>query len=68
MTDPRHTARNLIEQQAVSLDRLWVWYWAEGGNAPTFEFDAFLHEALLLHPFDLKILTWALEDLDPSAR
>ncbi|MBT2586468.1 hypothetical protein [Arthrobacter sp. ISL-95] len=68
MNDPRHTARNLIKQRAITLDRLWIRYWAHGGNAPALEFDAYLHEALVLHPFDLKILTWALEDLGATSR
>lgn len=39
------------------------WYWANGGQAEQFEFDAYLHRACELDPFDLKILAWVLEEI-----
>lgn len=64
MEDPRETARTLIEQQAISLEDLWVRYWANGGSFQPFEFDAYLNGAQRSDPFELKILIWAMEDLN----
>lgn len=64
MHDPRQTARTLIEHHDVTLDHLWVMYWAEGGSAPLPNFEAFLYEAQEPAPFDLEILTWAIEDIE----
>lgn len=61
MEDPRRTARAMIEQQTITLDDLWVRYWANGGSAHAFEFDAYLNGAQELDPFELKILAWSLE-------
>ncbi|KUM36435.1 MULTISPECIES: hypothetical protein [unclassified Arthrobacter] len=63
MSDPRQTARNLLEQDGFTLEQLWIKYWAEGGNANALELDAYVHEALRPHPFELTLLTWAVEDL-----
>ena len=40
MNNPRVTALKLIEQQAITLDELWIQYWANGGNARAFELEA----------------------------
>ena len=67
MTDPRHTARTLIEQHAVTLEGLWIQYWGEGENASIFEFDAYLYGVLERPPYELDILAWAMEDLEESS-
>lgn len=64
MTDPRKTARNHLGRHTITLDLLWLTYWGEGGAAPLFEFDAYIHEALKPPAFELRILTWAMEDLN----
>lgn len=43
---------------------LWMRYWANGGEAQQFEFEAYLHGLYELDPFDLEVLTWVLEELD----
>lgn len=63
MEDPRRTALNLIEQDNWHLHELWLRYWANGGQAEQFEFDAYLHRACELDPFDLKILAWVVEEI-----
>jgi hypothetical protein len=63
MNNPRQTARHLIEQNAFTLERLWVSYWSQGGSATEFELDAYLYGAKELPEFDLKILAWAIEEL-----
>lgn len=63
MDDPRRTALNLIEQDDGYLHELWLRYWANGGQAEQFEFDAYLHGVYELSPFDLKILAWVLEEI-----
>jgi hypothetical protein len=64
MEDSRETARALIEQHAIGLEDLWVHYWANGGSVEAFEFDAYLNGAHKLDPLELKILAWAMEDLN----
>jgi hypothetical protein len=56
------TALKLIEQQAITLDELWIQYWANGGNARPFEPETFLHCAYELCPFDHTIIAGALKD------
>lgn len=63
MHDPRQRARDLLEQDSITLEQLWIKYWAEGGNALPLELDAYVHEALRPHPFELALLAWAMEDL-----
>jgi hypothetical protein len=62
MQDPRPQAQFLVRDDDSSLCLLWVWYRANGGEARLEEFDAYLHGLLVLDPFDLKILAWAMED------
>ncbi|MBT2588415.1 hypothetical protein [Arthrobacter sp. ISL-95] len=66
MNDPRQRARDLLEHDSsITLERLWIKYWAEGGNADPLELDAYVHEALKPHPFELDLIAWAMEDLCP---
>jgi hypothetical protein len=62
MLDPRTQAQVLVSNDADALHRLWVWYRGNGGDAGLLEFDAYLYQLIVLDPFDLKILSWALED------
>lgn len=66
MEDPRQTAQRLIGQHAITLERLWLRYWAEGGTATEPELDALIYGALTPPPEDLTILSWAIEDIYPS--
>ena len=63
MKDSRPTARMMVLQNSDCLQDLWLRYWANGGTADKFEFDAYLHGLMERDPFDQKILTWALQDL-----
>ncbi|WP_369745661.1 hypothetical protein [Paenarthrobacter sp. AMU7] len=63
MPDPRERARDLLEQDSITLERLWIKYWGEGGTADPLELDAYVHEALRPHPFELALIAWAMEDL-----
>ncbi|WP_416405536.1 hypothetical protein [Arthrobacter sp. LFS091] len=65
MNDPRQKARDLLEHDNVTLERLWIKYWSEGGTADRLELDAYVHEALKPHPFELTLLDWAVDDLLP---
>ncbi|UKA50313.1 hypothetical protein LFT48_01845 [Arthrobacter sp. FW305-123] len=67
MEDPRRTARTLIQHGTIDLEDLWIRYWSHGGNAPVFELDAYVFEVQERHPFELRILSWALEDLGIDA-
>ncbi|MFC0458205.1 hypothetical protein ACFFGR_16880 [Arthrobacter liuii] len=51
----------MLEFNDTTLDELWLWYWAYGGEAEPFEFDAYLHGLQSRDEFDLKILAWAVE-------
>lgn len=64
MNDPRQTARNLMRNNHMYPLELWMRYWANGGEAQQFEFEAYLHGLYELDPFDLEVLTWVLEELD----
>lgn len=66
MEDPRQTARRLIEQHDITLERLWIRYWAEGGTATEPEFDALVYGAVTPPPLDLRILSWAIENIRPG--
>lgn len=63
MEDPRRTVLNLIDLGGWTVQDVWVMYWSQGGEAEQFEFDAYLHGAYELAPFDMKILAWALEEI-----
>ena len=62
MLDPRSQAQVLVFEDDPSLHHLWTLYWGHGGTAGLIEFDAYLYWLIVLDSFDLKILTWALED------
>lgn len=63
MEDSRPAARMMVLQDSDCLEDLWLRYWANGGNADKFEFDAYLHGLMERDLFDQKILAWALQDL-----
>jgi len=65
MRDPRHAAGNLLGTRTISLDLLWLRYWAQGGTAGVLEFDAYIHGALQPEQFELKLIDWALEEALP---
>lgn len=66
MRDPRHAARNLLGAKAISLDLLWLRYWAQGGTAGVLEFDAYVHGALQPEHIELQLIEWALEEALPG--
>jgi hypothetical protein len=49
------------------LESLWVQYWANGGRADRFGFDAFLQGLFEPDEFDQQILTWAFESISLCA-
>jgi hypothetical protein len=50
--DPRVRARDLLQKQSISFEKLWLLYWSNGGDAGPVEFDAFIHGIDLLTQFD----------------
>ncbi|WP_461172227.1 hypothetical protein M1D93_14660 [Arthrobacter sp. Z1-9] len=66
MQDPRPQAQALVRDDHSSLCLLWVWYRGNGGEARLEEFDAYVHGLVVLDAFDLKILTWAMEDYEAA--
>ncbi|MCF3141103.1 hypothetical protein LRQ04_17780 [Paenarthrobacter sp. AR 02] len=64
--DPRQSARNLLQREAITLEQLWIKYWAEGGNATPVELDAYVHDALEPHEFELTLIAWAMEGMQGS--
>ncbi|WP_458780574.1 hypothetical protein [Arthrobacter sp. D3-16] len=67
MSDPRQTARALIDRNIISLEGLWLRYWGNGGSADEFDFDAHLYGIQEPPPFELNVLAWAMEDLDADS-
>jgi hypothetical protein len=67
MEDPRRTAQNLLRNRTIDLEELWIKDWAHGGDAPVFELDAYVFGIQERHPFEMRILSWALEDLGVDA-
>lgn len=63
MNDEMKAARALVEQRIVSMEALWLRYWANGGQASEEELDAYVHGALEPEKFDLLVIRWALEEL-----
>lgn len=64
MNDPREGARDLLEQNAITIKSLWVRYWAHGGNATLFEFEAGLYEIQEPSASDFLSLALAMEGLE----
>jgi len=52
-----------MEHDVVTLEELWIRYWANGGAGDEQELDAYLHGALQPDAFDVVIIGWAVEDL-----
>ncbi|WP_251036699.1 hypothetical protein [Arthrobacter sp. ISL-28] len=52
-----------MAQHVITLEDLWVQYWANGGCAKEEELDAYLNGVLEPDAFELAVLGWALEDL-----
>lgn len=63
MTDSMHAARRLLEAHDITIERLWLRYWGNGGNASEFDLDAHLYEVHELAPFESRILSWAVEEI-----
>ncbi|MDQ0118440.1 hypothetical protein J2T22_001618 [Pseudarthrobacter defluvii] len=63
MRNPRLTARIMVKHDPGWLEDIWLRYWANGGSADKFDFDAYLHGLSERNPFDQRILAWALDDL-----
>jgi hypothetical protein len=63
MKNPQLVARTMTLQDASWLEDLWLQYWANGGDADRFDFDAYVHGLSERDPFELDILSWAIEDL-----
>ena len=63
MRNSQQVARVMVLRDPGWLDDLWLRYWANGGSAGIFEFDAFLHGLREPDAFELEILGWAVEDL-----
>lgn len=64
MNDPRQAARDLLEQNAITIKSLWIRYWSHRGNATLFEFEAYLYELQEPSASDSLSLALAMEDLE----
>ncbi|WP_284974897.1 hypothetical protein [Arthrobacter sp. efr-133-TYG-104] len=64
MNDLLQSVRWLLVNNDISLERLWIRYWAQGGNAAEFEYEALIYGVLVPEPVDLVILRQVLDDLD----
>lgn len=66
--DPRRTAQTLLDRGEISVGELWLRYWANGGDAQPFEFEAYIHEMYELRAIDQEVLALAMEDLETSRK
>ena len=51
MENPKLIARTMALQDASRLEELWLQYWANGGDADRFDFDAYVHDLSERDPF-----------------
>ena len=63
MNHSLQTARTLIEQHELTLERLWVRYWGEGGSASLHDLGLYVYEVEATPSWDLLFLKWALHDV-----
>jgi hypothetical protein len=63
MEDARLAARTMIEQDEGILWELWLLYWANGGDAKLFEFEAYVHGAYEPNESDMQVLAWSVEEM-----
>lgn len=68
MQDPRLTAQLLIARDEQYLHELWLHYWANGGQAQLFEFEAYLYGMIQMCSSELQIVRWAIEEVNTQAR
>lgn len=66
MNDPLRTARNLIEEHATTLERLWINYWGNGGSASMVDLESYIYEARNIPSFDREVLEWAIDETRPA--
>jgi len=66
MEDPRGTALGMVQQDHVSIDCLWLRYFANGGDADPLDFEAYVYGLLELDEYDDLILSWAVEEVSPG--
>ncbi|MBT2566962.1 hypothetical protein J7I84_10745 [Arthrobacter sp. ISL-85] len=63
MGNSQQVARVMVLQDPGWLEELWLRFWANGGSAGIFEFDAFLHGLRDPDVFEVEILDYAVDDL-----
>ena len=62
MKDALYTARYLIEHHDTTLERLWIGYWGNGGEASMLDFESYVYEARTIPAFERQVLEWAIEE------
>ncbi|MEC5193181.1 MULTISPECIES: hypothetical protein [unclassified Arthrobacter] len=63
--DARSRARDLVATSEMSLDEIWLSYFSVGGNAGSFEIEAFIYGVDELGQNDLMLLEQALNAATP---
>jgi hypothetical protein len=58
----------MIEQNETDVDELWLRYFANGGNALSFEFESILYQVSEPTALDLDLLDLAIEELRSPRR
>jgi hypothetical protein len=61
--DPRRRLRVVFESSGLTLEELWLKYFALGGMMELFDMDAYLYGASDLPPLEQDILAQSLEEL-----
>jgi len=63
MEDPRFAAMELVRCSAVSVEELYVKYFAMGGNADCVAFEAYLYGLVDPVRNDAVILSWVVDEV-----
>jgi len=66
MEDPREKALEMVQQDQISIDSLWLRYFANGGDAGPLDFEAYVYGLLDLAGSDALILSWAVDEVSPD--
>lgn len=63
MEDLRFAVLALVQEKSVTIEDLWMHYFAKGGDADSLGFEAYIYGLLDLAERDALILSWVIDEL-----